>query len=60
MSSPVRATFTSPETSAPRFTIMSVANPLVFALVLEQAGLTAVRRLVGVNPTGMAFNSAQR
>jgi glutaminase len=40
------------------FTIMSVAKPFVFALVSEAVGVDVVRRRVGVNATGMAFNSA--
>ena len=37
---------------------MSVAKPFVFALACEAIGIEAVRRRVGVNATGMAFNSA--
>jgi len=40
------------------FTIMSVAKPFVFALACEAIGIETVRRRVGVNATGMAFNSA--
>ncbi len=40
------------------FTIMSVAKPFVLALVCEAVGLDRVRDLVGVNATGLAFNSA--
>lgn len=40
------------------FPIMSVAKPFVFALACEAHGIEAVRRRVGVNATGMAFNSA--
>jgi glutaminase len=40
------------------FTIMSVAKPFVFALVGEAVGVEEVRRRVGVNATGTAFNSA--
>lgn len=39
------------------FTIMSVAKPFVFALVCEQLGPSEMQRLIGVNATGMAFNS---
>ena len=39
------------------FTIMSVAKPFVFALVSEAVGLTKVRELVGVNATGLPFDS---
>jgi glutaminase len=41
------------------FTIMSVAKPFVFALACEMLGVDDVRRRVGVNATGLAFNSAQ-
>lgn len=40
-----------------RFTIMSVAKPFVFALICEQVGVAAVRSLVGINATGLPFNS---
>lgn len=39
------------------FTIMSVAKPFVFALVCAAIGADEVRRLVGVNATGLPFNS---
>lgn len=39
------------------FTIMSVSKPFVFALVCEIRGIEWVRRRVGVNATGMAFDS---
>ncbi|WP_410790851.1 glutaminase A [Kribbella sp. C-35] len=39
------------------FTIMSVAKPFVFALVCQAIGVDAVRELVGVNATGLPFNS---
>jgi glutaminase len=39
------------------FTIMSVAKPIVFALVCQALGAERVRRLVGVNSTGLPFNS---
>jgi glutaminase len=41
------------------FTLMSVAKPFVFALVTQVIGVDAVRRLVGVNATGLPFNSVQ-
>ncbi len=41
------------------FTIMSVAKPFVFALVCQAAGLDTIRALVGVNATGLPFNSVQ-
>jgi glutaminase len=40
-----------------RFTIMSVAKPFVFAIVCGALGPAEVRRLVGVNATGLPFNS---
>jgi glutaminase len=40
------------------FTIMSVAKPFLYALVCEQLGRDEVRDLVGVNATGLPFNSA--
>ncbi len=40
------------------FTVMSVSKPFVFALVGEAVGVAEVRRRVGVNATGLAFNSA--
>jgi glutaminase len=39
------------------FTIMSVSKPFVFALVCELLGAEVVRDKVGVNATGMPFNS---
>jgi glutaminase len=39
------------------FTIMSVAKPFVFALVCEVLGAEQVRREIGVNATGLAFDS---
>jgi glutaminase len=39
------------------FTIMSVAKPFVFALACETLGPDRVRRKVGVNATGLPFNS---
>ena len=41
------------------FTIMSVAKPFVFALACEALGVEEVRARIGVNATGLAFNSAQ-
>jgi glutaminase len=40
------------------FTIMSVAKPFVFALACAERGIEPVRQQVGVNATGLAFNSA--
>jgi glutaminase len=39
------------------FTIMSVSKPFIFALVCEALGHEQVREKVGVNATGLAFNS---
>jgi len=39
------------------FTIMSVSKPFVFALVCEALGHENVRDKIGVNATGLAFNS---
>lgn len=39
------------------FTIMSVSKPFVFALVCELIGPEKVRERVGVNSTGLPFNS---
>ena len=41
------------------FTIMSVAKPFVYALVCRELGREELRRLVGVNATGLPFNSAE-
>lgn len=41
------------------FTIMSVAKPFVFALTCQAVGVDAVRKLVGVNATGLPFNSVK-
>jgi glutaminase len=40
------------------FAIMSVSKPFVFALVCEALGPRAVREKVGMNATGLPFNSA--
>jgi glutaminase len=39
------------------FSIMSVSKPFVFALVCESLGAEVVRDRIGVNATGLAFNS---
>jgi glutaminase len=39
------------------FTVMSVAKPFVFALVCQHLGIDPVRALVGVNATGLPFDS---
>ena len=41
------------------FAIMSVAKPFTFALVCDAIGADEVRRRVGVNATGLAFNSLE-
>jgi glutaminase len=38
-------------------TIMSVAKPFLYALVCQELGCWEVRRLVGVNATGLPFDS---
>jgi glutaminase len=40
-----------------RFTIQSISKPLTYGLALEDLGEVAVRRRIGVEPTGDAFNS---
>jgi glutaminase len=40
-------------------TIMSVAKPFLYALVCEQLGREELRRLVGMNATGLPFNSIE-
>ena len=41
------------------FTIMSVSKPFVFALVCERLGADELRDRVGVNGTGLPFNSLE-
>jgi glutaminase len=41
------------------FSIMSVAKPFVFSLVCQAVGADEVRGRVGVNATGLAFNSLE-
>lgn len=41
------------------FTIMSVSKPFVFALVCEILGHDMLREKIGVNATGLAFNSLE-
>jgi len=43
--------------SGHEFTIMSVARPFVFALVCETLGAEQARQKLGVNATGLAFDS---
>lgn len=40
-----------------RFTIQSISKPLVYGIALEDRGMDMVRRTVGVEPSGEAFNS---
>jgi glutaminase len=40
-----------------QFPIMSVAKPFVFALVCQELGVEEVRQKIGVNATGLPFNS---
>lgn len=39
------------------FTLQSISKPLVYGLALDHHGLEAVRRRVGVEPTGDPFNA---
>ena len=39
------------------FSIQSVAKPFTAALVMEEQGVEALREKIGVEPTGMPFNS---
>jgi glutaminase len=41
------------------FTIMSVSKPFVFALVCEAMSVEEARQKIGVNATGLAFNSLE-
>jgi glutaminase len=40
-----------------RFSIQSVSKPFTASLIMAQQGPEAVRKKIGVEPTGMAFNS---
>lgn len=40
-----------------KFSIQSVAKPFTAALVMQDQGIDAIRDKIGVEPTGMAFNS---
>ena len=40
-----------------QFSVQSVSKPFVFALVVDHVGPTEARRLLGVNSTGLPFNS---
>ena len=50
------AVYSAGDTEA-EFTIMSVAKPFVFALVCQALGSEATRERLGVNATGLPFNS---
>ncbi|MGD9890472.1 MAG: glutaminase A [Dehalococcoidia bacterium] len=39
------------------FTIMSVSKPFMFALICQEIGAEAARATIGVNSTGLPFNS---
>jgi glutaminase len=39
------------------FSIQSVSKPFVMALVMQEQGIDAVQEKIGVEPTGMPFNS---
>ncbi len=41
------------------FTIMSISKPFVFALVCQELGVEKVRQKIGVNATGLPFNSVE-
>ena len=43
--------------SGHEFAIMSVAKPFIFALVCETLGTERARQMLGVNATGLAFDS---
>ncbi|MGI9821886.1 glutaminase A [Agromyces sp. Marseille-Q5079] len=53
----VRGTVHQAGDSDAEFTIQSVSKPFVFALALEQSGLAAVTRHVGLEPSGEPFNA---
>ncbi len=40
-----------------KFSIQSVSKPFTAALIMQQQGPTAVREKIGVEPTGLPFNS---
>ena len=44
-------------TSRQPFTIQSISKPLVYGIALEDQGSEQVRRIVGVEPSGDAFNA---
>lgn len=39
-----------------RFTIQSISKPFIYALALQELGLSEVREVVGLEPSGQAFN----
>ena len=39
-----------------RFTIQSISKPFIYALALQEFGLSEVREVVGLEPSGQAFN----
>jgi glutaminase len=49
------AVYEAGETRAP-FTVQSISKPLTYGLALERLGADVVRRRVGVEPSGDAFN----
>ena len=51
------ATSTPSATPDYEFSIMSVSKPFVFALVCQSLGAEQVREKLGVNSTGLPFNS---
>jgi glutaminase len=53
----VRGTLHEAGDSRRPFPVMSVSKPFVFALVCEEIGAGPVRQLVGVNATGLPFDS---
>ncbi len=50
--------FVAGDVDAP-FSVMSVAKPFVFALACERVGIDSVVEHVGVDATGLPFNSAE-
>src|ERR1700712_5284204 len=49
------AVYEAGDTRAP-FTIQSMSKPLTYGLALERLGTEAIRRRIGVEPSGDAFN----
>lgn len=56
LTTPGGRTYSAGDAEVP-FTMMSVAKPFLFALVVEEIGAEEVRSRVGLNATGMEFNS---